>query len=73
MSKPLAALPQARKIHHMSSPMLVATIRRLTIEAIKWRLLNNGEPAPCTPTLEAAEIEAKRRGITILHPEIHHD
>lgn len=66
----VAAMSSGRRIQHMSSPQLVAMIRRLLKEATVYKLLNGGKEMPTGPLFQAALDEAKRRHITINHPEL---
>lgn len=69
MSKNLGAIPSGRRISSLSSPQLVQVIRRLTADAVVYKLKNDGRESPRGPLLRAAMDEADRRNITIQHPE----
>lgn len=69
----LASIPGGRKLRSMSTPQLVIVIRRLTREHTIFKLKNEGRDPPTGPFLRAALDEAKRRNITIDHPENHDD
>ena len=66
----LAAMSKIARIRRMSAPMLVQAIRRVTLEATKWRLLHEGKSYPQENMLHSLIAEAKRRNITINHPEL---
>lgn len=53
----------------MSNPQLVLVIRRLLKENVTWRLINGDLDPPNGPLFRAAVDEAKKRNITIDHPE----
>jgi len=69
MTQSLASIPKWRKIYHMSNPELVRTIRKLSKEQTIHKLKHGTAPAS-EPLLLAAIQEAKRRHITINHPEL---
>lgn len=67
--KNIAAMPRSQKLRHMSNPMLVSTIRRLTREYTIYKLKNDGQEPPTAHLLHAAQYEAELRHLTINHPE----
>lgn len=69
----MASLPGTRKIQNMSNPQLVASIRRLSREHVVYKLKNDGRDPPTAHLLRAALAEAKRRHLTINHPEYAND
>ena len=63
------AITRSRNIQNMSNPQLVALIRRLSREHVVYKLKNDGCDPPTAYLLHSALAEAKRRYLTINHPE----
>lgn len=66
----MASRTTNRNIGKASNPELVRVIRKHLAALTAWRLKNFGQPAPEDTLLRAALDEAKRRHITIQHPEL---
>ena len=60
----------SRNLSKVSNPELVRIIRKHLAELTAWRLKNFGKELPENVLLRAALDEAKRRHLTIQHPEI---
>lgn len=69
MNKNIASVSGPRKIQNMSSPQLVASIRRLSHRHVVYKLQNDERARLTAYMLHAALAEAKRRHLTINHPE----
>ena len=57
----------------MSNPQLVASIRRRSRAHVVYKLKNDGRDPPTAYLLHSALAEAKRRHLTINHPEYIND